>query len=99
MLVFTVIRDELKTYLVFSTKFNVDILLIHIGVCHPRVIYVSGGKCFFLINLLKVNVQQKSYMCGIIDNHRAVFLSGLFPYDTVHLITIAPVCRMEHLNL
>ena len=29
-------------------------------------------------------------MCGIIDNHRAVFLSGLFPYNTIHLITIAP---------
>ena len=56
---FTVFRDELKTYLGFSAKGYVQILLRYIRVCHPRVIYESGGKFIFLINVLKVNVQQK----------------------------------------
>ena len=90
MFSFTVIIDKLITYLVFSAKGYGEILLGRIGVCHPIVIYESGRKCFFLINLLKVNIQKKNYMCGIIDNHREVLLSGLFPYDTLHLITIAP---------
>ena len=59
MFAFNVIRDELKIYLGFSAKGYVEILLRCIGVCHPRVIYVSEGKCIFLINLLKLNVQQK----------------------------------------
>ena len=46
MFAFTVIKDELKTYFGFSTKGYGDILLRHIGVCHPRVIYASGGICF-----------------------------------------------------
>ena len=46
MFAFAAIIDELKTYLGFSAKGYGDILLIHIGVYHPRVIYVSGGKCF-----------------------------------------------------
>ena len=56
MFAFTVIRYELKTDLGFSAKGYGEILLRRIGVCHPRVIYASEGKCFFLINLLKVNV-------------------------------------------
>ena len=60
MFAFTGIRDELKADLNFSAKGYRDILLRRIGVCHPRVIYASGGKYFFLINLLKVNFQQKS---------------------------------------
>ena len=51
-----VIRDELKKYF-FSAKGYGDILLRRIGVCHPRVIYASGGKLFSLINLFKVTVQ------------------------------------------
>ena len=82
MLAFTVMRDELKTYLGssakgyeegllrgigvlhpicwFSAKGYEEVLLRGIGVLHPIVIYESGGKCFFLRNVLKVNVQQKS---------------------------------------
>ena len=90
MFEFTVIRYELKTELGFSDKGYGDILLRRIGIFHPIVIYESGRKCFFLINLLKVNIQKKNYMCGIINNHREVLLSGLFPYDTLHLINIAP---------
>ena len=59
MFAFTVTRDELITDLDFYAKGYGDILLRRIGVCHPKVIYASGGKCFFLINLLKVNVHQK----------------------------------------
>ena len=56
---FTIIRYKLKIDLGFSAKGYGEILLRRIGVCHPIDIYASGGKCFFLINLLKVNVQQK----------------------------------------
>ena len=56
----TVIIDKLIIELAFSAKGYGETLLRRIGVCHPKVIYASGGKCFFLINLLKVNVQKKS---------------------------------------
>ena len=59
MIALTVTRDKLKTELGFSAKSYGDILLRRIGGFHPIVIYASGGKCFFLINLLKVSVQQK----------------------------------------
>ena len=59
MFAFTVIKDEMKTYLGFSAKGSGEIILRRIGVRHPRVIYASGGKCFSFINLLKVNSQQK----------------------------------------
>ena len=45
---------------------------------------------FFLENVLKLNVQQKRYMCGRIDYHTEVFLYGLVKYDTVHMITTPP---------
>ena len=54
MFAFNIIRDELKTDLGFSAKGYGDILFRRIWVCHPRFIYASGGKCFFLINLFKV---------------------------------------------
>ena len=60
MISFTVFRDKLKTELGFYTKVYGDTLLRRIGFCHPIVIYESGGKCFLLIYLLKVNVQKKS---------------------------------------
>ena len=56
----TVTRDEFITDLGFSAKGYGEILLRRVGVCHPIVIYASGWKCFFLIKLFKVNVQQKS---------------------------------------
>ena len=46
MFAFTVIRDELKTYLCFSAKSYGDILLIRIGFHHPRVIVAIGGRSF-----------------------------------------------------
>ena len=42
----TVTRDEFITDLGFSAKGYGEILLRRIGVCHPRVIYASGGKYF-----------------------------------------------------
>ena len=87
---FTVIRYEMETYLIFSAKGYRNILFGRVGARHPRFIYVSGGKFFFLINSLKVNVQQKILICGRMDNHRAVLLSGLVSYDTVNLITTPP---------
>ena len=54
MFSFTVIIDKLKSDLAFSAKGYGETLLRRIGVCHPIVIYESGGKCFFLINLLKL---------------------------------------------
>ena len=59
MIAFTVTRYELKTDLGFSAKVYGEILLRRVGVCNPIVIYASGGKYCFLINLLKVNVKQK----------------------------------------
>ena len=59
MIDLTVILYELITDLGFSAKGYGEILLRRIGVCHPIVIYAIGGKCFFLIKLLKVNVQKK----------------------------------------
>ena len=56
---FTVIIDELKKYLSFSAKGCGEMLLRRIGVFHLRVIHANGGKCFFLVSLLKVNAQQK----------------------------------------
>ena len=76
MFAFTVIIDELKTYLGFPDKGYEEVLLRGIGVLHPIVIYANGGKCFFLIYLFKLNVQQKRYICGRIDNHRVVFCLG-----------------------
>ena len=46
---FTVIRDLLKTDLGCQDKSYVEILLKYIGVCCPRVIYVSLGKNLFWI--------------------------------------------------
>ena len=43
---FTVIRDELKTYLGFSAKGYGEILLRRIRNCHTGVIYASGVKFF-----------------------------------------------------
>ena len=74
MIDLNVTRDKLKTYLGLYSKGYGETLLRRIGVFHPIVIYESGGKCFFLINLLKLNIQKKTYMCGIIDNHRSVFV-------------------------
>ena len=60
MFAFNETRDELITDLGFYAKGYGEILLRRIGVFHPIFVYASGGKCFFLINLLKVNFQQKS---------------------------------------
>ena len=46
MFAFTVTRDEHITDLGFSAKGYGEILLRRIGVCHPIVIYASGGKYF-----------------------------------------------------
>ena len=60
MLAFTVIIYELKKDLGFYAKGYGEILLRRIGGCCPIVINASGGKYVFMINLFKVNVQQKS---------------------------------------
>ena len=54
----TVTRYELITDLGFSAKGYGDILLRRIGGFHPKVIYACGRKCFFSVNLLKVNFQH-----------------------------------------
>ena len=56
---FTVIRDELKIDLGFSAKGYGDILLRRIEVFIQELYMQVQGNVFFLINLLKVNVQQK----------------------------------------
>ena len=78
MFALTVIRDEFITELGFSAKGYGEILLRRIGVCRPIDIYESGGKCFFLINLLKMNVYKKIWMCDIIYIHKAFFCLGSF---------------------
>ena len=42
MFAFTVLKDELETYLGFSAKGYGDILLRRIGIRNPIVIYASG---------------------------------------------------------
>ena len=48
----------------------------------------------FLDKCIEIERPAEIQMCGIIDNHWVVFLSGLVPYDTLHMITVAP--RLLH---